>query len=258
MANLFLFLFLQGLPILGQPVTPTDTKVPVVGTTSPGTAIDPKGLSSPGQSSAKPFSTNSAGNTMSADSVAKEAPADYIYRTDDEIERLQRAIEVYNREFCPPQEPIAEVTEAAIGTLIKYQVLREAPKSLSELILRDGKVMRRVKKEVVPVQRGDAAGSLFGTLGTSVKAVNANSPKGKGTVVNDAPRLVEKRSMVRGPSGNLQEMVTQVPEPPPQVKAKVLGVPVENRVDAVRSQILSPQYRRTVPQASTTVPVPQN
>ncbi len=227
---------------------------------APGTANSPNNVASPSKDVSKPMS---AGITSAAATAAVtgntrsgQEKTDYVYKTDSETDELQNAIAEFNRRFCPPQTPITEINRESIGILQKYEVLKKAPQQISDLVIRDGKVYRREKRDAPPRQElGENPGSLFGSFGATAKSLDDKAPKSQGNKVVDNPNLVEKRVTVRQKSGDYEEIKYTVPQVPGRAKEPPKKVPVKTRSDIVRGQILAPRYRATVPIRPTDVPV---
>lgn len=226
------------------------------GSISPASGTSPV-ASETTKTSAKPMSNSSVGATSMPSAVQSDAKSatdktDYVYKTDGETDELQAAISRYNDRYCPPNELITEISRASVGTLIKYECLKSFPKQLDDLIIRDGKVFRRTKRDAPPpVERGDAPGSLLGAFGVTVKSVDQQSPKSEGNKVVENLNLIEKKVMVKQTTGNYEEITYTVPQVPPRVKAPPKKSAVRTRSDAVRRQILQSRYRTTIPLTPT-------
>ncbi|HNV73017.1 MAG TPA: hypothetical protein PKO06_25130, partial [Candidatus Ozemobacteraceae bacterium] len=227
---------------------------------SSGNASAPGAVGSPSQDISKPMSAGMS-NVMTAPSpqgksMTGQEKSDYVYKTDAETDELQSAIAEFNRRFCPPQTPITEINRESIGILQKYEVLKEAPQSLNDLVIRDGKVYRREKRDAAQQQQlGENPGSLFGSFGATAKSLDDQAPKSQGNKIVDNPNLVEKRVTVRQKSGDYEEIKYTVPQVPGRVKSPPKKVPVRTRSDIVRRQILAPRYKATVPIQPTDRPV---
>jgi hypothetical protein len=222
----------------------THTTVPGQNPQSPQAPQNSPPMSAPPMTkSSAPAMTNTMAAPMSASS--EKAPT-YTYVSDTETENITQAIYDYNKQN--PNEPINELTEDAYYRLQKNGFIRVIPQSITDLILREGKVLRRVKQEAKEEPVGDNRGgeSLSGSVDAAIRVISQPQlPKGTG---NPTPQtgveMIEKtiQMKVNGSYKDLKVVFPRIPEPPREKEPQ--GTYIAPRPDLLQRDLSSPVYMR--------------
>jgi len=214
---------------------PVSSSTPALG----GVATSSKNLGAPQSKSFTGMSEKTAGSLSSEKSLAK--PVTYSYITDNETEMITSAIKSYNEENI--DEKIDTVSEDVIYRLIKYGYLSNPPKSISDMVWRDGKVYRKVKKED-PGQKppsepvGKSGESLSSTLDAVTRNIDERAPKGvANSATNSSVKLVEQTLPVkiRGEYKEIKVILPKMSSPPPM--KTIEGVYVAPRRDVLHETL---------------------
>ncbi|MBI3038211.1 hypothetical protein HYY75_04040 [bacterium] len=142
----------------------------------PGTASTPTSLTP-----LKPSGLGSSKSPLSSSKSGLDAnsSSDFQYKTDSETDRLQQAIETYNR--SNPNDPIVEFSNSALEKLFKAGLLSDPIRNSSNIVvLKDGSVFRRVPRSQGNQPTGGtgvAANSFFDSFEGTSAALNTDSPK---------------------------------------------------------------------------------
>jgi hypothetical protein len=190
-----------------------------------------------GESTTKGFTPTSVGAVGGA--IQKTS---YTYTTDEETEIITEAIKNYNSQN--PNQKINEISEKVIDILRESEFLRITPKSIADLVLRDGRVMRRVKEEAPTgeiLEPGTPGSSLNSSVYDAVRVIGTNDPVTDGNRYENAGLKSEERTgyiKVRGEYKEKKTRIPKLPVPPPLEKKS--GTYVAPRPDRL-SQELSGQ-----------------
>lgn len=190
------------------------------------------------------------------------APGTVDYKTDGDTDTLQAAIDSYNQRYCPPNERIADISAATLDTLLKYELIKRTElKRFEGLIMRDGRVVRKVETQQSPQgsadrpdpdqdRRSRGSGSFLETFDANAKVTGAGSPDVViGSGINSpstAIRMREKKYIYRNAAGQLVEAVYLLPSLPEVPITKVKGEKFQNNATLQRLKLLQEKFRKTL------------
>ncbi|NLI77897.1 MAG: hypothetical protein GX442_15845 [Candidatus Riflebacteria bacterium] len=196
------------------------------------------------------MSTKSSATIMSPKSSAADSAQPPMYSTDENTDLLERAIERFNREHCPPMTPIREITRSTLGTLAKYEYIPQDTSKYEKMVIRNGKVYKPVDQKTDPGQTtpsfptGKVPDSLMGVLEVVSEGLTENSPTGKGTPAPPKTvRVDERRGTFRNANGELVEFKYFVPYVPPNQTPTFKGKTVKGVLDMVKKNALPAKYQ---------------
>ncbi|MBF0409987.1 MAG: hypothetical protein HQM10_21770 [Candidatus Riflebacteria bacterium] len=238
----FLLMFSAIPAIAGQQTTATSTTT--LTDTATGTSV---GASSQMGPSKIGFGTPSI--QSAADARSAEKPSEYSYVTNEETERLQKAIDAYNSDY--PDTKITEIDTEAITKLMLKGYLREKPETLENILLNaDGKVVKKVKN--APVQgegKGASSGSLNSLVTSASKHLDTSHAKigAKNTSGSSVVKLEKRTVTVRTATGETKEVTETVPQ---------LVSPATPVKPAGRAKPTSPSAIETMLKVKTSMPAP--
>ena len=173
------------------------------------------------------------------------------YTTNDDTKNLEKAITVWNQQYCPPQTPITEINESALLTLVKYELISRADMDkFTRTVLIGGKVQEVKKEEPEPEPEPEpvrpnpmpsvrGSNGLLGALDGAARTTGQDlAGRGKVNPAKD-PRvqMVEKELVVRNENGQLvtRKIVVPVLQKPRPVSFR--GSKFKALVDTIRRKI---------------------
>jgi|GEM_PF-5538906 len=207
---------------------------------SPNSATSPSGGATSG--AAAGTSDSSTEDTKAANT----AQSNSIYVTDKDTEDLSKAIEIYNRKYCPPEPSISEINSSVISKLIKLRLIKKEPKSIETLVLRNGRVYRKLKQgqTIDPSKTGENPDSLLGTLDAAVEALKSDSVRGLGNLPpSEKVLLEERRAQIRNQNGEMVDFKYYVPRIPLNPRPAIRGVKKKAPTDILRKTLLPNKYQ---------------
>jgi hypothetical protein len=197
--------------------------------------------------------SNKATNQVAGGPLVGQAAKETLYSTDANTDLLERAIERFNREKCPPQVPITDINRRTLLLLSELQFIPSDISPFEKMVLRHGKVFKPVEQKPPASQlpapvfpTGKPPDSLLGVLDVVAEGLTDKSPKGAGSPPPPKDiRLEERRGTFRNAAGELVEFKYWVPrvpgQPPKKFGGKIQRVPT----DTVQKTLLPPKYNVT-------------
>lgn len=215
----------------------------------------------PERTASKNIGTRSLGDAA-PQSMAAQTPAANEFKTDGDTADLQAAIDRFNRDLCPPNHPITEISQDALQLLLRNELIRRTDlQRFDGLLIREGRVVRRAQvvrpdpepePDPQPQRQVRGAGSFMDTFSASAeRPTTVDSPVGSGIGnPTTSVRLVERRLTYRDQNGGLVELRFQVPSLPVVPTTKVVGKKYQNVLDLMRTKLLPTKYRQILQKAT--------
>lgn len=180
-----------------------------------------------------------AATSAARKAVPPDNQADAVqYTQNDDSRTLEEKISIYNQKYCPPEAPIAELSEFALLRLVRAELLKRSElEKYKNMVLVDGKVYEKTdgakedpdeKKDDDPngKEPGPAGKNLIGSFETACEELADKKNRGK-TEGNKKPeRILElKRRKVtyRDRENKLREMEIYSPPRFPAKKKDIAG-----------------------------------
>ncbi len=206
-------------------------------------------------------STKSPFDAVSTPPPGRESK-ETLYSTDANTDLLERAIERFNREKCPPQTPITEINRRTLRLLSEMQLIPSDISRFEKMVLRNGKVFKPVEQkpsEGPPTQSafptGKVPDSLLGVIDVVAEGLHEKSPLGSGTPAPPKDvRLEERHGTFRNANGELVEFKYWVPKVPGKATQKFTGKIQRVPTDTVQKTLLPPKYNSVSPTMDKAVP----
>lgn len=175
----------------------------------------------------------------SASQVSKEASSvagsSEGYTENSDTRSLEKSIEVFNEQFCPPETAINEINDFTLIKLIKAELIKRADmQRYKDMVFVDGKVFLKEKKvEEEPVDKpkkpkpmGKAGKNLTGSFEAACEQLGKKKTRGKSAGTKKPERILKlkpRKIIFRDREGNLRNMEMYSPPKFPSKKKKLLG-----------------------------------
>jgi len=163
---------------------------------------------------------------------------------------LERAIERFNREKCPPQIAIREVNQRNLSLLAQFRYIPSDYSRFAKMVIRDGKVFKPMNQtpggqtNQYGNPRGEVPDSLGDMLEVVANGLDDKSPIGKGTPPPSTKTMTdERRATFRNQNGELVEFKYFVPRIPPNRTRTFTGKIIKAPVDMVKKDFLPAKYK---------------
>ncbi len=177
--------------------------------------------------------STAAASTKATDST-KDAPDLAAFTQNNDSMSLEERISAFNKQFCPPEERITDISEFSLIRLVKAELIKRAElEKFKNMVLINGKVY--VKNENPPTKpdpqtdpkpAGKAGKNLFGDLEATCEELAQKKNRGESEGNKRPDQILElkrRRITYRDRDNQLREMEIYSPPRFPAKKREISG-----------------------------------